>query len=43
MVKAASIPVANTAITRNATDLTEPVLLAVHMEFKGKNVTKVPF
>lgn len=40
MVKTASIPAANTAITRNVTDLTEPVLLAVHMDSMDKNVTK---
>lgn len=41
MVKTASIPVANTAITRNVTGLTELVLLAVHMDSMDKNVTKV--
>lgn len=41
MVKTASIPVAITAITRNVTDLTELVLLAVRMDSIDKNVTKV--
>lgn len=41
MVKTVSIPVANTAITRNVTDLTELVLLAVHMDSMDKSVTKV--
>lgn len=41
MVKTVSIPVANTAITRNVTDLTELVLLAVRMDSIDKNVTKV--
>lgn len=40
-VKTVSIPVANTAITRNVTDLTELVLLAVHMDSMDKSVTKI--